>query len=71
MVRGHDQTHGYGGQALVVNLETGEVEKVQQGSDPIDFGDYIVVPELSLFVAVITGVVVAVGTFALYYWSKS
>ncbi len=41
VVRGHDQTHGYGGQAVVVNLEMSEVEKVQQGSDSLDFSDYL------------------------------
>ena len=37
VVRGHDQTHGYGGQAMIVNLRTGETEAVRQGSEPIDF----------------------------------
>ncbi|MFQ5821244.1 MAG: hypothetical protein ACE5I5_14760 [Candidatus Heimdallarchaeota archaeon] len=41
VIRGHDQTHGYGGQALVVNLEMGEVEKEQQGSESLDFNDYL------------------------------
>ncbi len=30
-VRGHDQTHGYGGQAALVDVERGDVEFVQQG----------------------------------------
>ncbi|RDI72906.1 hypothetical protein [Halopelagius longus] len=33
VVRGHDQTHGFGGQAMVVNLETGETTPVRQGSN--------------------------------------
>jgi len=41
VVRGHDQDHGYGGQAMVLNLVTGEQEKIQQGSDEVDFSDYL------------------------------
>ncbi|MBX0285173.1 hypothetical protein [Haloarcula salinisoli] len=33
VVRGHDQTHGYGGRALTVSLPGGEVNAVDQGSD--------------------------------------
>ncbi|WP_458187295.1 hypothetical protein [Haladaptatus sp. NG-WS-4] len=33
VVRGHDERHGYGGQAMVVNLESGETRAVQQGSE--------------------------------------
>ncbi|SFG34313.1 hypothetical protein SAMN04488063_1744 [Halopelagius inordinatus] len=33
VVRGHDQTHGFGGQAMVVNLETEETTPVRQGSE--------------------------------------
>jgi hypothetical protein len=33
VVRGHDQTHQYGGQAMVVNLETGVTARVSQGPD--------------------------------------
>jgi hypothetical protein len=33
VVRGHDQTHGYGGQAMVVNVETGATEAVSQGGE--------------------------------------
>jgi hypothetical protein len=33
IIRGHDQTHGYGGRAVVLNLETGEIRAVDQGSD--------------------------------------
>ena len=38
VVRGHDQTHGYGGQAMLVNLESGATASVRQGSDrgPVD-----------------------------------
>jgi hypothetical protein len=39
VVRGHDQTHGYGGQAMIVNLRTGETEAVRQGPEPRDFSD--------------------------------
>ena len=33
VVRGHDQTHGYGGRAVVVNLESGSQTTIQQGAD--------------------------------------
>ena len=39
VVRGHDQTHGYGGQAAVVTLPDGGVEFVRQGSEPQPLGD--------------------------------
>ncbi|WP_049937348.1 hypothetical protein [Haloplanus natans] len=32
VVRGHDETHGYGGQAMLVNVETGATAAVRQGS---------------------------------------
>nr|WP_241430776.1 hypothetical protein [Haloferax elongans] len=37
VVRGHDQAHGYGGQAMLVNLETGAVRAERQGSEPSSF----------------------------------
>jgi hypothetical protein len=33
VVRGHDQTHGYGGQAMLVNLDSGGTRAVTQGAD--------------------------------------
>jgi hypothetical protein len=39
VVRGHDQTHGYGGQAAVVNLESGAVSLVDQGSERRSFSE--------------------------------
>jgi hypothetical protein len=39
VVRGHDQTHGLGGQAMVVDLRTGATEAVEQGSDARNFGE--------------------------------
>jgi len=33
-LRGHDQTHGYGGQAAVVDVESAGVDFVRQGSEP-------------------------------------
>ena len=39
IVRGHDQTHGYGGQIAIVELESGAIEFVGQGSDLQGFGD--------------------------------
>jgi hypothetical protein len=40
VVRGHDQTHGYGGQAMVISLDSGETETVRQGPEPRDFSGY-------------------------------
>jgi len=37
VVRGHDQTHGYGGQIRMVTLATGRLRTVQQGSEPRSF----------------------------------
>jgi len=37
VVRGHDQTHEYGGQAMLVNLDTGATRAVEQGPDPATF----------------------------------
>lgn len=39
VVRGHDQTHGYGGQAAIVDTATGDIEFVLQGPEPRDFSD--------------------------------
>jgi hypothetical protein len=33
VVRGHDQTHGYGGRAMVVTLGSGATRPLDQGSD--------------------------------------
>jgi hypothetical protein len=38
VVRGHDQTHGYGGQAMVVDLTTGETRAVRQGEEREEIG---------------------------------
>lgn len=40
VVRGHDQIHEYGGQVMIVNLETGESEKIKQDSEKQGFRDY-------------------------------
>ena len=37
VVRGHDQTHGYGGRALLLNLESGTGRAVEQGVEPEAF----------------------------------
>ncbi|MFC7134564.1 MULTISPECIES: hypothetical protein [Salinibaculum] len=39
VVRGHDQTHGYGGQAMVVSLDTGATRAVRQGSEQQSLSD--------------------------------
>ena len=33
VVRGHDQTHGYGGRVVVVNLDSGAINAISQGSE--------------------------------------
>jgi hypothetical protein len=33
VVRGHDQTHGYGGRAMVVDPDTGATSVLDQGSE--------------------------------------
>jgi hypothetical protein len=38
VVRGHDQEHGYGGQAALVDLGAGTVELVRQGPEPRPVG---------------------------------
>lgn len=40
VVRGHDQEHGYGGRAAMVELAGGTVEGVDQGAEPRDFSGY-------------------------------
>lgn len=37
VVRGHDQTHGYGGQAILVSVPDGETGLVNQGSERQSF----------------------------------
>ncbi len=37
VVRGHDQTHGYGGQAMLVTLESGATKAVDQGPETQSF----------------------------------
>ena len=37
VVRGHDQTHGEGGQAMLVTVPDGETKAVQQGSERQEF----------------------------------
>ena len=38
VVRGHDQTHGYGGQAMLVDVGTGATKAGRQGPEPRSFG---------------------------------
>ena len=40
VVRGHDQIHGFGGQAIVLEISTGKQEKILQGGESVDFSDY-------------------------------
>jgi hypothetical protein len=37
VIRGHDQTHEYGGQAAILNLSSGELLWYEQGPEPMDF----------------------------------
>jgi hypothetical protein len=39
VVRGHDQTHGYGGRTVLVDLEANATRTVDQGTDPQSFSD--------------------------------
>ena len=41
VVRGHDQTHGYGGRTILYELDSGATRAVRQGHDPtmFDAGD--------------------------------
>jgi len=39
VVRGHDQTHAYGGQAAVVSVASGATRFETQGSEPSSFAD--------------------------------
>jgi len=39
VVRGHDETHGYGGRAVVVDLSSDETEGYSQGGEPRSFGE--------------------------------
>jgi hypothetical protein len=38
VVRGHDQTHGYGGRVMLVDLDSGRRRTVDQGPEPRSFG---------------------------------
>ncbi len=40
VVRGHDENHGYGGRAAIVDLNSGGIEFVDQGVGPRNFGKY-------------------------------
>ncbi len=40
VVRGHDATHGFGGQLALVNMDTAEKIFVDQGSEPQNMSDY-------------------------------
>jgi hypothetical protein len=40
VVRGHDRTHGYGGQAMVVALDSGGTQAVRQGPEPRDLSGF-------------------------------
>lgn len=40
VIRGHDSTHGYGGQLALVNLMTSEKLFVDQGSEPRNMSNY-------------------------------
>lgn len=37
VVRGHDQTHGYGGVAMLISLDSEEMQSIDQGSEPRSF----------------------------------
>jgi hypothetical protein len=35
VIRGHDQAHNYGGQIIILNLDTEEIKKIKQGPEKI------------------------------------
>lgn len=37
VVRGHDETHGYGGRAMLVTLDSGATRAVEQGNEAASF----------------------------------
>jgi hypothetical protein len=39
VVRGHDQTHGYGGIAMLVNLDSGRIREATQGAEKTSFSE--------------------------------
>jgi hypothetical protein len=39
VVRGHDETHGYGGRAMLVHVAAGVTRSVDQGRDPLAFDE--------------------------------
>jgi hypothetical protein len=39
VVRGHDETHGYGGRAVLLSIGTGEARAVRQGPAPTSLAD--------------------------------
>ncbi|MFW6003301.1 MAG: hypothetical protein ACOCPT_02660 [Halanaeroarchaeum sp.] len=39
VVRGHDETHGYGGQSMTVDIRSGETRSIEQGSEPQSVDD--------------------------------
>lgn len=41
IIRGHDQTHGYGGQVIIVSLLNGSNVSINQGSDHLNFSSFI------------------------------
>ncbi|MHA2247112.1 MAG: hypothetical protein ACXADY_19360 [Candidatus Hodarchaeales archaeon] len=50
VIRGHDQTHGFGGQAILINLQSGKLEIVVQGDEPMDFSNRtIILPQTTPF----------------------
>jgi hypothetical protein len=39
VVRGHDQTHGYGGIAMLVDLDSGRIREAEQGAERQSFSE--------------------------------
>lgn len=37
VIRGHDQVHGYGGRAVLLDLESGRTHSARQGAEPASF----------------------------------
>ena len=77
VVRGHDQTHGFGGQVIIIDLITSELEKVDQGAERLDFSERTtIIPSNSLPTSQVTDFridifTVIILTFLVQYKRKN
>jgi hypothetical protein len=40
IVRGHDQTHGFGGQVIAIDMQNGEQQIIDQGPNKVNFSNF-------------------------------